>query len=326
VTRHIGDIFDEADYPDLLVGLHTSDDAAVWQVDDQRALIFTADFFTPVVDDPYQYGAIAAANALSDTYAMGGQPFLALNLAAFPADLPEESIIGILRGSADKAKEAGAIIAGGHTIDDDEPKFGLAVLGWVDPTRVGTKAQAQPGDRLILTKPLGTGIITTAFKADECASEHIAIATDWMARLNKAAAQALRKVTPHAVTDITGFGLLGHGWEVAQKSGVSLRLYYDHLPFHPGAAGYADELLFPAMANNNQNDYGAHVTFAPRLEYEQQLLAFCPETSGGLLISLPPEDAKTYLKHYRAMGCEAWEIGKVLVPEPEHGRPHIQVV
>ena len=255
----------------------------------------------------------------------GARRFLALNLAAFPAEMPEDMIVGILRGSAEKAREAGSIIAGGHTIDDDEPKFGLAVLGWVDPSRVGTKAKAQPGDRLILTKPLGTGIITTAYKADECAPDHIAIASDWMARLNKDAAKALDAVAPHMVTDVTGFGLLGHGWEVASKSGVSLRLNYDDLPFHPGATLYADDLLFPAMANNNQSDYQAHVTFDARLEYEQQLLAFCPETSGGLLISLAPDDAEAYLSRYRAAGHEAWEIGEVLAVEPD-GEPRIEVI
>jgi selenide,water dikinase len=298
-----------------------ADDAAVWRLDDDRALIFTADFFTPVVDDPYDYGAIAAANALSDIYAMGGEPFLALNLAAFPPELPEEMIAGILRGSAEKVKESGAIIAGGHTIDDDEPKFGLAVVGQVHPQRIGTKAGAMPGDLLILTKPLGTGIITTAYKADEAELEHLAIATEWMKRLNKDAATALKDAALHAVTDITGFGLLGHGWEVASKSGVGLRILYDALPFHPGATHYADELLFPAMANNNQADYGEHVRFAPRLEYEQQLLTFCPETSGGLFLSLTPDEAQAFLKRYAAMGGQAWLIGEAI-----EGVPHIEVV
>jgi selenide,water dikinase len=298
-----------------------ADDAAVWKLDDDRALIFTADFFTPVVDDPYDYGAIAAANALSDIYAMGGEPFLALNLAAFPADLPEEMIVSILRGSAEKVKESGAIIAGGHTVDDDEPKFGLAVLGQVHPSRIGTKAGAMPGDLLILTKPLGTGIITTAYKADEADLEHLAVATEWMKRLNKKAATALKSAALHAVTDITGFGLLGHGWEVASKSGVGLRIHYDALPFHPGAKHYADELLFPAMANNNQADYGAHVRFASRLEYEHQLLAFCPETSGGLFISLTPDEAEAFRQRYEAMGGQSWLIGEVV-----EGAPQIEVI
>jgi selenide, water dikinase len=305
-----------------LVGLSVADDAAVWALDDERALILTADFFTPVVDDPYDYGAIAAANAMSDVYAMGGQPFLAINLAAFPADLPEEIIVGILRGSAEKVKEAGAIIAGGHTIDDDEPKFGLAVLGQVHPQRIGTKAAARPGDQLILTKPLGSGIITTAFKADVADPKHLAAAVSWMKALNKDAALALQELSlpdapPHAVTDITGFGLLGHAWEVAERSGFGLRLSFDALPFQPGAKGYADDLLFPAMANANMADYGEQVTFDARIEYEMQLLAFCPETSGGLLLSLPPAQAATYLARYQELGHSAWMIGEV-TDEPPH--------
>jgi selenide,water dikinase len=298
------------------VGLTVADDAAVWKMSDDRAIIFTADFFTPVVDDPYDYGAIAAANAMSDIYAMGGQPFLALNLAAFPADLPEEIIIGILRGSGEKVREAGAIVAGGHTIDDDEPKFGLAVLGSVHPDRMGTKAGARPGDLLVLTKPLGSGIVTTAFKADQAEAEHMAEAVRWMKMLNQAAAAALTDAAPegplHAVTDITGFGLLGHAWEVALKSGVSLRFRFDDLPFHPGALRYADELLFPGLAGSNMSDYGVHVTFAERLEYEMRLLTFCPETSGGLLVSLSPEQADAYLTHLTRRGQPGWIIGEVL--------------
>jgi selenide,water dikinase len=317
----LSELFSAAEYPKLLVGLSEPDDAAVWRLNDEQALVFTADFFTPVVDDPYDYGAIAAANAMSDVYAMGGEPFLALHLAAFPADLPEQVIIDILRGSADKVREAGAIVAGGHTIDDDEPKFGLAVLGFVPTDRVLTKGDACPGDVLVLTKPLGVGIITTAFKADQAHLEHVAIATDWMKRLNRDAVVALRASTVHAVTDISGFGLLGHAWEVAERSGVGLRIRFDDLPLHPGALQYADELLFPAMASKNQADHDVHVTFAPRLEHEMRLLAFCPETSGGLLISMPPHEVEPFLARYRAMGHQAWVIGEVLA-----GAPRIDVI
>jgi len=308
----LGDIFHEADYPDLLVGLAVSDDATVWKLDEERALVFTVDFFTPVVDDPYDYGAIAAANALSDVYAMGGEPFLALNLAALPAGLPEGMIEQILRGSAEKTREAGAIIAGGHTVDDDEPKFGLAVLGHVHPQQVRTKAHARPGDVIVLTKPLGVGLIATAAKAGEARAADMAVAVEWMKRLNKGAAQVLRQLSPHAVTDITGFALLGHAWEVASKSTVRLRLRFDNLPFHPGAVDYAEALLFPAGANNNMADYGEHVSFASHLEYEMQLLCFCPETSGGLLVTLPPEQADAFLSLYQALGQQAWVIGEVL--------------
>ena len=293
----------------------------MWQVSAERALIFTVDFFTPIVDDPYAYGAIAAANALSDVYAMGGEPFLALNLAALPPKLPEEMVVAILRGGADKVKEAGAIVAGGHTIDDEEPKFGLAVLGNVHPERVWTKAGARPGDQLLLTKPLGVGLIATAHKGGVADPVHMARAAEWMARLNKAAAEALRAGTVHAATDITGFGLLGHVWEVAERSGVRLRLHFDALPFHPGAFHYADELLFPAGASCNMADFGAHVSFAPRLEYEEQALLYCPETSGGLFVSLPPAEAQAFLARYQAAGHEAWAIGEVL-----EGEAHIEVV
>lgn len=322
VTRQLADIFHEQDYPELLVGLSVADDAAVWQVDDDRALIFTTDFFTPIVDDPYDYGAIAAANALSDIYAMGGEPFLALNLAAFPDDLSQEIIVEIIRGGADKVKEAGAVVAGGHTIDDDEPKFGLAVLGFVHPDRLGTKANAQPGDRLILTKPLGCGVITTAHKRCRAEAEHLASAVRWMARLNRAAGLALNEVAkPHAVTDITGFGLLGHGWEVAERSGVALRVEYAALPFHPGTKQYAQEMLFPGMAGKNLADYAAHVHFAKELPHCEELLLFSPETSGGLFISLPPQEAQRYLVRCEEQGQEAWIIGEVTA-----GEPHIEVI
>ena len=319
VTRHLSEVFDESLYPDLLVGLSVPDDAAVWRVDDQRALVFTADFFTPVVDDPYDWGVIAAANALSDVYAMGGKPFLALNLAAFPADLPEEIIKQVLLGSAETVRAAGAIVAGGHTIDDEEPKFGLAVLGYAAPERVGVKAAARPGDLLILTKPLGVGIITTAYKGDAAAPEDMAAAVASMKRLNKAAAEALQDVSPHAVTDITGFGLLGHAWEVADRSGVRLRLRYADLPFLPGAKRYADELLFPAMAGKNQGDYGPFVRFADRLEYEDKLLLYCPETSGGLFLTLAPDDARAYVARCQALGAGCLDHRRGAAPRSRVG-------
>ncbi len=270
-----------------------------------------------MVDDPYDYGAIAAANALSDIYAMGATPFMALNLAAFPSDLPEEILAGILRGGADKVREAGAVVAGGHTIDDDEPKFGYAVLGMVHPDRIGRKSGAEVGDRILLTKPLGVGIITTAFKADLAAPEHVATAVEWMKRLNRQAAEALSVVAqPHAVTDITGFGLLGHAWEIASQSGVRLRLRYADLPFHPGTLAYADDLLFPALANNNMADYGQYVTFAPGIEYEHRLLLFTPETSGGLFITLAEDDAVRFTDAARVLGQPVWNIGDVVAGEP----------
>lgn len=310
-------MFDESLWPDLLVGLTLADDAAAWRLDDDRALVATVDFFTPVIDDPYDYGAIAAANALSDIYAMGATPFMALNLAAFPPEMPEDILLEILRGGAEKVREAGAVVAGGHTIDDDEPKFGYCVLGMVHPARIGRKSAAVPGDQILLTKPLGVGIITTVFKADLAAPEHVSVAVEWMKRLNRLAGDALDTIArPHAVTDVTGFGLLGHAWEIASQSGVQLEFHYQALPFHPGARQYADDLLFPALANNNMADYGEHVTFCPDLEYEQRLLLFTPETSGGLLLTLPPEDAERYIAAAEALGQPVWTIGEVTAGEP----------
>jgi len=250
--RPLKEIFHEADYPDLLIGLEVADDAAVYRINDEVAVIQTTDFFTPIVDDPYAYGAIAAANAMSDVYAMGGQVVLALNIAAFPADMDEAIIRAILRGGAEKVKEAGGVIAGGHTIDDEEPKYGLAVMGIVHPDRIATKGGARPGDVLVLTKPLGVGIITTACKADAADPTHVEAATQSMMQLNKYAAEALQGGEFHAATDITGFSLLGHAYEMAEKSGTRLRFRFDDLPFHPGAKEYAELLLFPGGANRNQ--------------------------------------------------------------------------
>ena len=315
MLRPLKDIFHEADYPDLLVGLEVADDAAVYRINDEVAVIQTTDFFTPIVDDPYAYGAIAAANAMSDVYAMGGQVVLALNIAAFPADMDEAIIIEILRGGAEKVKEAGGVIAGGHTIDDEEPKYGLTVMGIVHPDRIVTKGGARPGDVLVLTKPLGVGIITTAFKADAADLAHVEAATQSMIQLNKHAAEAMQGGEFHAATDITGFGLLGHAYEMAEKSGACLRFRFDDLPFHPGAKDYADMLLFPGGANRNRDAYNHYVRFAARLEYEMQLLLFTPETSGGLLIAIPAEEADELLARCAALGQSAWVVGEVVEGE-----------
>jgi selenide,water dikinase len=312
VLRPLKDIFHEAEYPDLLVGLEVADDAAVYRINDEVAVIQTTDFFTPIVDDPYAYGAIAAANAMSDVYAMGGQVVLALNIAAFPADMDEAIIIEILRGGAEKVKEAGGVIAGGHTIDDEEPKYGLAVTGSVHPDRIATKGGAQPGDVLALTKPLGVGIITTAFKSDVADLAHVEAATQSMMQLNKRAVEAMQGGEFHAATDITGFGLLGHAYEMADKSGACLRFRFDDLPFHPGAKDYAEQLLFPGGANRNRDAYNRHVRFASRLEYEMQLLLFTPETSGGLLIAIPAKETDALLARCAALGQSAWIVGEVV--------------
>ncbi len=305
-------MFRQADFPDLLVGLDQPDDAAVWRISPDQALILTADFFTPVVDDPYDWGAIAAANALSDVYAMAGEPLMALNLAALPSALPDEMTAAILRGSAEQVRAAGAVIAGGHTIDDDEPKFGLCVLGQVHPERIGTKGGAQPGDVLLLTKPLGNGIIVTAAKAGLAAAAHLVEAVGWMKQLNRAAARMLQQVRFHALTDVTGFSLLGHAYEMAALSSARVQISYTGLPFMAGAKEYAEELLFPAAASNNAEAYTGVINFAGDFSYEQRLLAFCPETSGGLLISLSPSQAEAYVDAYRAQGQQVWQIGNIV--------------
>jgi selenide,water dikinase len=314
VLRPLRETFHEGDFPNLLIGLDSPDDAAVYQLSEDQALIFTTDFFTPVVDDPYIYGAVAAANAMSDVYAMGGQVVLALSIAAFPPKLPSSVLGEILRGAAEKVAEAGGVIAGGHTIDDDEPKFGLAVMGTVHPGRVGKKGGARPGDQLLLTKPLGIGIITTAAKGDAADAAHVEGAIQAMLQLNRQAAELAQQVTFHAMTDITGFALLGHSYEMASSSGVRFRFFFDKLPFLPGAVDYADQWLFPGGTCNNERTFEAHVTFNGLAEEMQQLL-YTPETSGGLLIALPPAEADRLEALYREAGQAVWRVGEVVEGE-----------
>jgi selenide,water dikinase len=305
------EIFRKQNYPDLLVGLDSPDDAAVYRISDELALVFTTDFFTPVVDDPYTYGAVAAANAMSDVYAMGGQVILALSIAAFPSKMPAAIISEILRGAAEKVAEAGGVIAGGHTIDDDEPKFGLAVMGTVRPDRLGMKGGARPGDQLVLTKPLGVGIITTAGKGDQADPAHMQGAIESMLELNRTAAELAQQVDFHAMTDITGFGLLGHSYEMAAPSQVRFRFFFDRLPFLPGAKEYADLWLFPGGACNNQNTYQEHIAFNS-LEEELEMLLFTPETSGGLLIALPAAEADRLEELCERAGQAVWRVGEVV--------------
>jgi selenide,water dikinase len=303
--------FDENQFPNLLIGLGSPDDAAVYQISEDQALIFTTDFFTPVVDDPYTYGAVAAANAMSDVYAMGGEVLLALSIAAFPPKLPARAISEILRGAAEKVAEAGGVIAGGHTIDDDEPKFGLAVVGTVHPSRVGKKGGARLGDHLLLTKPLGVGLITTAAKGDAIDPPHLQGAIQTMVELNRRAAQIAQQVQFHAMTDVTGFALLGHGYEMASQSGVRFRFSFERLPFLPGAKETADLWLFPGGTCNNQRTFEEHISFGDLAE-ELQMLLFTPETSGGLLIALPPDESARLQDLYRQAGQPVWHVGDVV--------------
>ena len=308
-------MFRAEEYPELLVGLETSDDAAVYRINDEVAIIQTLDFFPPVVDDPYDYGAIAAANAMSDVYAMGGEVALALNICGFPPDLPYEVVSEILRGGAEKVAEAGGIIAGGHTLDDKEPKYGLAVMGLVHPDRILTKAGARPGDVLVLTKPLGVGIITTALKGQVADPAHVEAAVESMKRLNRRAARLVQRMGVNACTDITGFALLGHAQEMAEKSGVGIRFYLEKLPFLDGARGYAEDWLFPGGTCRNQEHYAPHVRFASAIREEIQMLLYTPETSGGLLIALPSARKERFLDLCAAEGQSAWVVGEVVAGE-----------
>jgi selenide,water dikinase len=300
----------------LLVGTETSDDAAVYKLTEDLAVIVTVDFFTPMVDDPYQFGQIAAANALSDVYAMGGRPLLALNIACFPNCLPPETASTILRGGADKVLESGALIGGGHTVQDDEPKYGLAVVGLVHPDRVLSNAGARPGDVLILTKPLGTGIINTAFKGGLAGGDAYQAAVENMVALNKDAAECLQEASVSACTDITGFGFLGHAAEMARASKVSLQISSQELPLLPGVLDFARMGLIPAGAYDNRRFLGNDVVFAAGVEQELQDILYDPQTSGGLLIPVKPEQAGLLIESMHQKGVvHAVVVGKVIPPQ-----------
>jgi selenide,water dikinase len=304
-------MFTTEQHPNLLVGLEISDDAAVYKINDQVAVVQTIDFFTPIVDDPYDYGAIAAANAMSDVYAMGGEVVLALNVCGFPPDLPVEVVGEILRGGAEKIAEAGGALAGGHTIDAKEPTYGLAVMGLVHPDRVWTKGGAKPDDALILTKPLGVGMVTTALKRGVADPAHVAEAVENMQRLNRDGAHLIGQIGANACTDITGFSLLGHAQEMAHKGGVRLRFFFDEIPFVTGGVGYATDNLFPGGSPNNQRAYAQHVAFEPGLSEEMQLLLFTPETSGGLLAAVSPTKLETLLDLFNKAEHPCWVVGEV---------------
>lgn len=299
--------------PQVLVGLAESDDAAVYQLNSELALVQTVDFFPPIVDDPYTYGAIAAANALSDVYAMGGQPVIALAIAAFPDDLDQAVTAAILQGGIDKAAEAGAVVVGGHTVTDREPKYGLCVTGLVDPRRIIAKAGAQPGDRLLLSKPIGTGLITTAAKRNAVADSDLAAAVASMLTLNRQVAELMCHVEVHAATDVTGYSLLGHAAEIARQSKVGLRINAAAVPVLPGALHYAAAGIVPGGLRRNLDFVAAFTTFSPTISPTQQLLLADPQTSGGLLIAAPPSAAATLQSLCAAVGQSLWEIGEVVV-------------
>ena len=296
----------------LLVGFDASDDACVYDLGDGRGLVETCDFFPPMVDDPFLFGQVAAANALSDVWAMGGVPALALNLLCFPNCLGIEVAGEILAGGADKCTEAGCVVAGGHSINDREPKYGLAVTGFVELDRMLANAGARTGDALVLTKALGTGILTTAHKAELLDDAGVRVATDSMITLNRAAAEALRDLDAHAATDVTGFSLMGHGCELAEASGVTLEIRAADVPVMPRAREMARLGLIPAGAYRNRDFFGPRVALDPALPLDLADVLFDPQTSGGLLVALPEHDAEVLVARLRSEGQPASVIGAVV--------------
>jgi selenide, water dikinase len=295
---------------DLLVGLAPADDAAVYRLDDERALIFTLDFFPPVVDDAADYGAIAATNALNDVFAMGGTPLLALSIAAFPEELPVEMLGQIFAAADAQVRAAGGLLAGGHTIRDAEPKYGLAVVGTVHPDGIWPKNGARPGDAVFLTKPLGTGLIMSGYKNGLAGAMQLERAVHWMRTLNKDAAEVLRPFEPHAVTDVTGFGLLGHAHEVADRSGVLIRLESERFPAIDGALDLARKGIRTSGDPRNRDFAGDHVA-AYGLSETLQALAYDPQTAGGLLVTLPAERGATLEAEFGARRLFLRRIGRV---------------
>ncbi len=297
----------------VVVGFDGADDAAAVRLDDGKIIIQSVDFFTPIVDDPYQFGQIAAANALSDIYAMGGKPLFALNIVGFPInDLPKSVLTEILQGGADKAAEAGIPIVGGHSVDDKEPKYGLVVTGEVDESNMWRNSGAQVGDVLVLTKPLGTGVIATAIKKGVASNESISAAIKTMSTLNKGAADALHGLNVHAVTDVTGFGLLGHLKEMCQGSGVSAEINFSDLEFLPHVRDLGESGIMAGGTHRNLDYVKKYVEFDSALSELDQLLAADAQTSGGLLISISEPDAQKYVKTF---GSPAKIIGQIIQKE-----------
>lgn len=312
VAFPLSQLFSSEDYPNLLVGLNEPDDAAVVRINDSQAIISTTDFFPPVVDHPYWFGAIAAANAMSDVYAMGGDVVMAINLVAFPGSLDMAILAEILRGGAEKVKEAGAVLAGGHTIMDEEPKYGLAVTGVVHPDKIVKKGGAKVGDVLILTKPLGAGVITTALKRGVVEDDHIQSAMEIMATLNRHAAEAARDVGVNGMTDVTGYSLLGHSREMANLSHTTFEINYQALEWMPGARDYAEQDIFPGGAGRNRAYYSKWVKFDDSVDTATRGLLFDPQTSGGLLIAVPSNKADALLANLSGRDVNAKQIGAVV--------------
>jgi len=310
--------------PNLLVGLDTSDDAGVYRINDTTAIVQTLDFFTPIVDNPYDFGQIAATNAISDVYAMGGTPITALNIVAFPITTMDKGILSeILRGAGDKLIEAGVTLVGGHSIDDQEPKFGLAVTGIVHPDKIRTNAGAQPGDQLILTKPIGVGICTTSLKNNLLSIKEIKNVTKVMTTLNKKAAEVMANYNVHAVTDVTGFGLLGHASEMAQGSNVGLNIYYEQVPVLPRVRELAEAGAVPGGTKSNFAHIVDIVTYPDALDQIARWILCDAVTSGGLLIAISNDEADAFVQELQEQGVDARSIGEVT--EENQGRINVHI-
>jgi selenide,water dikinase len=312
VLSPLAGLFDPTGHENVLVGMGVADDAAVYRINAKTAVVATLDFFAPVVDDPYTYGAIAAANAMSDVYAMGGEVVLALNIAAFPEDLPAEVQTAVLRGGAEKVREAGGVIAGGHTVWDQEPKYGLSVLGLVHPKRILSKAGLKPGDALYLTKPLGTGTILSARRQGKAQAAWVEAATESMLRLNRHASHLAREAGLSAATDITGFGLLGHLWEMASRSGLSVEVEAGAVPLLPGALECSALGVHTGGEGRNRDWVGHKVRFAAGVDPDVAALLFDPQTSGGLLLAASPRRAKRLEAAFARDGAGLWKVGRVM--------------
>ena len=316
----------QEEHADLLVGLGKSDDAAVYRVSDDVAIVETVDFFPPIVDDPYLYGAIAAVNSMSDVYAMGGQVLFALNVAGFPRELPKDIIAAVFRGGADKVREAGGVIAGGHTVVDAEPKYGLCVTGRVDPRRILVKGGLRPGQRVFLSKPLGTGVIATAAKNDACGAAVLEGAVQSMLRLNRVAALVAQETGAGGATDVTGFGLLGHAGEMVEASSAGLTIRTRDLPLLPGALALAERGTFSGGMSRNrrhlEDTFGARGRLRVGRAVPEALLKLCceSETSGGLLFAVDGDRASAVQDGFVRRGERVWEIGGVT------GEPGIELV
>ena len=299
-------------HPKVLVGFDKSDDAGVYLLNDGMALVETVDFFTPVVDDPATFGQVAAANSLSDVYAMGGKPITALAVACYPGKGDPEVFEQIMRGGQSKMGEAQCVVIGGHSVADDEIKFGYAVVGLIDPSKVRTNAAAKPGDDLVLTKKLGTGVISTALKRGVASDEHVQAMVESMTRLNNTAGEAIGRYDVHAATDITGFGLLGHAREMARSSDVGLEIDHARLKFLPGALEYAQQKTFPGGQKNNRDFAEGAVQTEPSIPEEIEGLLYDPQTSGGLLISVAPSDTAALVEELHVANVPAVKIGSVV--------------